>query len=99
MKMFPIMTDHRDVAEVRQSFGIAMVVQMPWPMMLQHQEQALKNHDHTIVTLASRGGLSACEALAVLEDRPWQQMSMAAAHSKLKDLFSDWWEKQTSDTS
>jgi hypothetical protein len=90
MRMFPIMTDGIDIAEVRKSFGCAVVVALPWPMMEAHAPQALENHDQSIAVLASRCGLSACEALAVLEDRPWRAMSRADAHSRLKDLFNVW---------
>lgn len=93
-RMFPIMTDGRDIEAVRKVGGLTIVVCLPWAMMLEHQAQALKNHDQTILTLANRCGLSPCEALAVLEDRDWREMPIAECHSKLKDKFNDWWAMQ-----
>lgn len=93
MRMFPIMTDHRDVDAMRKTWGLAIVVAMPWPQMVEHEARAIKNHDQDIEELAARGGLSACEALAVLEERPWREMPIASAHARLKDLFGDWYIK------
>ena len=53
MKRFPIL----------DSVGIACI---PWDMIAPHEAQALKNHGQTIARLAERGGLSAAEAVAVL---------------------------------
>jgi len=45
---------------------------IPWSLIAPHEKQALKNHDgQSLEKLASRGGLSWREALAVLEDRPF----------------------------
>lgn len=50
---------------------------IPWELIAQHEEQALKNHGQTLKRLAERGGLSFCEALAVLEDRQWRKVDNA----------------------
>jgi hypothetical protein len=47
---------------------------IPWALLAQHEDQAVANHGQSLAVLARRGGLSWCEALAVLEDRPWRKM-------------------------
>jgi hypothetical protein len=47
---------------------------IPWSVIEPHERQAVSNHDQDLITLAKRQGLSACEAVAVLEDREWQRM-------------------------
>lgn len=47
--------------------------QIPFAMIAPHESQATKNHWQTLNRLAERGGLSACEALAIMEDRPWRR--------------------------
>lgn len=46
----------------------------------------MKNHMQTLETLASRGGLSACEAVAIIEDRPHHQMREEDAEMRLLEL-------------
>lgn len=46
---------------------------IPWAMIASHERQADRNHGQTLRRLHDRGGLSWCEALAVLEDRPWRK--------------------------
>lgn len=46
---------------------------IPWAMLEHHERQAVRNHSQTLQRLHDRGGLSWCEALAVLEDRHWHQ--------------------------
>lgn len=45
--------------------------EIPFAMIAPHEKQAQRNHWQSLDRLAERGGLSACEALAILEDRPW----------------------------
>lgn len=47
---------------------------LPMSLFRPHEEQARRNHDQTLDRLRERGGLSPCEALAVLEDRPWRRI-------------------------
>lgn len=54
-----------------------------WEMIEPHQRQALINHGQSLEHLASRGGLSCCEAVAVLEDRKWSRLSDEVARDKL----------------
>lgn len=60
---------------------------IPWDMIQPHENQALKNHcGQTLERLAQRGGLSHCEAVAILEDRDWKLMDLDDAISRLKEL-------------
>ena len=71
---FPILND----AEIKW---------IPWRMVLPHERQAMANHSQqTLERLAYRGGLSVCEAVAVLEDRRWHRMEEADARARLKAL-------------
>ncbi len=57
-----------------------------WQIIERHQLQAQRNHGQTLERLAERGGLSSCEAVAVLEDREWRPMDDKAARERLIDL-------------
>jgi len=47
---------------------------IPWRVIAPHEQQAQRNHGgQTLQRLKERGGLCACEATAVLEDRPWHR--------------------------
>lgn len=50
---------------------------IPWGLIAPHENQALKNHGQTLERLAQRHGLSFCEALAIIEDRPWRNVDNA----------------------
>ncbi len=41
------------------------------------ESRAQKNHSQSLSRLRERGGLGYCEALAVLENRPWRAMTVA----------------------
>ena len=46
---------------------------IPWSMIAPKEIQAKRNHDmQNLEKLARRGGLSPCEAVAVLEGRSWR---------------------------
>lgn len=47
---------------------------IPFAMIAPHEAQAEANHWQSLERLAERGGLSACEAIAILEDRKWRHM-------------------------
>jgi hypothetical protein len=57
-----------------------------WGVIEPHERQADANHGQTLERLAQRGGLSPCEAVAVLEDRDWRPMPDAAALARLREL-------------
>lgn len=48
-----------------------MLRAIPLGMISPHEKQAGCNHGQTLKRLAERGGLSPCEAIAVLFDRKW----------------------------
>jgi hypothetical protein len=66
MRAFPIM--HGDCLRF-----------IPWSMIDAHEEQAHTNHSQTLSRLAQRGGLSPCEAMAVIMDRQWKADAYAEA--------------------
>jgi hypothetical protein len=59
---------------------------IPWSVIAPHELQAQRNHDQSLQRLAERGGLSPCEAVAVLEGRAWHRMDKAAALLRLREL-------------
>ena len=59
---------------------------VPWSLVAPHERQADRNHGQTLARLAERGGLSACELVAVLEDRDYRRMTDEAAVTRLKQL-------------
>lgn len=54
---------------------------IPWGIL--NEEFAQHNHGQTLSRLAERGGLSPCEALAVIERRSWHRMNDEDAARKL----------------
>jgi len=84
---FPILhpLDFLEAEGVRRA-GVELIQTIPRDLIEQHETQALKNHKRTIEQLAKQGGLSACEAVAVLEDRPWRRMRPDEAHARLAEL-------------
>jgi hypothetical protein len=78
-KPFPIMSQWSTAKHLSlDGFGI------PWEMIQPHERQALKNHcGQNLEKLASRCGLSPCEAIAILEDREWERMDTEFAYNKL----------------
>lgn len=59
---------------------------VPWSAVDPHAEQAVKNHSQPLMALASRGGLTACEMVAVLEGRAWRRMDHDEARRRLIEL-------------
>lgn len=58
---------------------------IPWEMIAPHEAQAMANHYQSLFTLERRGGLSRSEACAVLEDRPWKDMPIQEAETKIME--------------
>ena len=60
----------------------------PWPipMELLNEEWAQRNHSQSLNRLAERGGLSMCEALAIIERRPYEYMPMGKSFDALMKL-------------
>ena len=69
---FPIQRTWRrdENGERKPGVGPSLI---PWSIIAPHERQAQQNHSQTLHRLAERGGLCACEACAVLEDRPWHR--------------------------
>lgn len=64
---------------------------IPYEMIKPHNKQAMDNHGgQTLTRLAQRGGLSRCEALAVLEDRQWKKIALKEADERLAHLVNVW---------
>lgn len=62
---------------------------IPWDSIAPHENQALINHGQSLETLASRGGLSWCEALAVLSDSKFQNILEEEARRKVLNIISN----------
>ena len=62
-------------------------VTIPWKSIAPHEKQALINHGQSLEKLASRGGLSWCEALAVLQDSKFIEMPEEEAKEKVLALL------------
>lgn len=83
--------DRKERIEELQRAGIPfMPVCVPWAMLVPHEQQAQKNHSQTLKRLAERGGLSPCEALAILDDRPWKRMPNTQACVELSERIIAW---------
>lgn len=60
---------------------------IPWDSIVPHENQAWINHGQSLEKLASRGGLSWCEALAVLRDSKFIEMPEEEAKEKVLELL------------
>jgi hypothetical protein len=87
--VFPVLFPHRreDIAAY-EAAEIPRTV--PWDFVAKHREQCLRNHDQTPERLAERGGLAACELVAVVEDRLWREMTDADAGARLREMLAAW---------
>jgi hypothetical protein len=73
---------------------------IPWGMIVSHEKQAQLNHcGQTLQVLANRGGLSACEAIAILEDRSWKKMNEEESYKKLKKMAEEYEQRNFNKTS
>lgn len=88
--MWPIMLKEQ---RALKAAGVEMTRGIPWAMIAPHEKQAERNHDQTLTRLAERGGLSACEAVAILEDRRWTRLEHAVAYRQLQELVRAWKDK------
>lgn len=61
---------------------------IPYAVIEPHERQAESNHYQSLETLERRGGLSYCEALAVLEDRPWSRVEQNMAKQRVFEIVS-----------
>lgn len=86
-RLFPIIRPDR-YADLRalELAGVTPTPVIPWAMIEPHEAQAVRNHRQTLDQLAARCGLSACEAIAVIEDRAWSRMPIVEAERQLDQL-------------
>jgi hypothetical protein len=80
--------EQRELDPIRRAAlsAFAQPLPLPWNVIAPHEDQALKNHGQTLARLRERGGLSACEAVAILEDREWRKMDDDEAFRRLAEL-------------
>lgn len=72
---------------LRDSSGGGIICSIPWVMIAPHEAQASLNHGgQSLYRLAERGGLSACEVVAVLEDRAYTKMTITEAETRLRQI-------------
>jgi hypothetical protein len=67
--------------------GSHAIPSIRWSAIAGHERQAMNNHQQTLEQLASRGGLSVDEAVAIIEDRPWRSMRQQEAEDRLFELI------------
>jgi hypothetical protein len=93
-RLFPLIYSGRAEEPLR-----ARLPSVPWGFIAPHEEQARRNHDQTLETLAARGGLGPAEALAVVEGRPLRTLfhtgrtwleNETIAVEKLIAMVADW---------
>lgn len=63
---------------------------IPWGLIGPHEAQAQRNHSQSLTRLAERLGLSWCEAVAIIENRPWTRMTHTDAAARLQELTEEW---------
>lgn len=56
---------------------------IPWSALARFERQAIVNYGRSLEQLAAKGGLSPCEAVAVIEGRPWERMPYTEAQETL----------------
>jgi hypothetical protein len=73
-KPFPILMDPRE-----RKAHPECPRSIPWAILAPHEAQARRNHDQSLATLASRGGLDPVEMTAILRDERYRPLPMAEA--------------------
>ena len=90
-RLFPIMPpDRHNERQHLIARGVRIIDGVNWDMMEEHEAQAETNHDQSLRVLAERCGLSACEAVAILENRPWRMMPLDEAFRRLGEIERQW---------
>lgn len=91
-RMFPILRTSYKLAghvSAARAAGLGQItIAIPWDVMAPHARQAWENHSQTLDRLAERGGLSLCEAVAVLENRRWCKMDQVDAERRLAEIIA-----------
>lgn len=88
-RWMPIQVHARQLDELRKAEIPIITFNVPMFHFRAHAEQARINHGQTLDRLAERGGLSPCEAIAILEDRKWEKIGLGAAHALLGAMVAD----------
>jgi hypothetical protein len=71
-------------AKPEPMFPIMGGPKVPWSLIEPYDEQARKNHSQTLKRLAERGGLSMCEAMAIMSNASYDKRPLA------KPTVEDW---------
>ena len=90
--MFPIISEfNRELWDSGGPSKYLPQIFIPWAMIETHDQQCNLNHGgQNLESIAQRGGLSRCEAVAVLEDRPWTHIAVSDADRELAGLVANW---------
>lgn len=64
---------------------------IPMGLMMEHKKQAYTNHGQSLDHLDERGGVSAAEAVAIIEDRKFSNIDPSVAQSILERHITDWY--------
>lgn len=70
----------------RRPFKIQKADPIDWRHVAPFEQRCYKNHGQSLERINSRSGLSACEAVALLRDEPWQSMTAYDAEVALRNL-------------
>jgi hypothetical protein len=91
---FPVLLDHdfrvRTARSLREVGSCLSCVGVPRAMLAEHLNQCYSNHGSSIERLARKGGLTADECLAILENRRWLPIDEADAHTQLVRAVLQW---------
>jgi hypothetical protein len=80
----------------REKWETVRAFTIPFEMLVPHDKQAKANHcGQDLNRLWERHGMSACEAIAILEDRKWHRMIDKEAAEKLKQMVKEYEERNS----
>jgi hypothetical protein len=88
MKVFPILWPFIRSAEGLVMEALRCPREVPWDFVASHHVRCLLNHGQTVERLAERGGLSPHEMLAVVTDRPYQEVANLTFGGAVMELKS-----------
>lgn len=88
-RWMPIQVHARQLDELRKAEIPIVTFNVPMFHFLAHADQAMANHGQTLDRLAERGGLSAGEAIAILEDKKEHRADLGCAHALLGAMVAD----------
>ena len=70
--------------------GSKLLDQIPFAMLIPHEDRAVLTHGQSLERLAGRGGLSPQEALAILDNVRQTPASLASCEFELINKVRDW---------